>query len=397
MDDRPTPGEAVLARADSPRHTGTGSESLLAAAPSGHGGKDGEHIRAEVSGHLDYLTTLTRDLGMPDLVEQYFAPVVGRWSDLHAEAERWRAAASVAGTTNDSLTKPMGSLDAAWHGKDADSFVEYMGKMGLAGQDMSDAMEGMAGALDRTADSIREIVREMAGMLGEVAESSSEVMTMPAQGEQRTRQYLDTVNQPTKELFESVRDVLEAFTKLCDGIDGKQEFEKVTMAHTFPEDDWSLQTDQVAVPFAPPAGPPPDPGTESASAEDVPATPAVGPGGGGGGGGGVSNTVGGGVGGGGAPSSTPAPQPGNYVAAGEMASSKSAEQAATTAVAGSDAHAAARGGTGTGGVPMMPMGGMGGQNGGDQEHKSRARLVGDPLDIFGRPSQTSPSVIGEDE
>ncbi|HVK24760.1 MAG TPA: hypothetical protein VM677_25655, partial [Actinokineospora sp.] len=58
----------------------------------------------------------------------------------------------------------------------------------------------------------------------------------------------------------------------------------------------------------------------------------------------------------------------------------------------------AGGGLAGGGMPMMGgMGGMGGQQGGDAEHKSRNRVVGSPEDIFGKPTKTSPSVIGEDD
>ncbi len=65
-------------------------------------------------------------------------------------------------------------------------------------------------------------------------------------------------------------------------------------------------------------------------------------------------------------------------------------------MAASDGGGRAAGAGGMGG--MMPMGGMGGggQAGGDNEHKSRSRVVADPTDIFGKPTKTSPSVIGDD-
>jgi hypothetical protein len=47
-------------------------------------------------------------------------------------------------------------------------------------------------------------------------------------------------------------------------------------------------------------------------------------------------------------------------------------------------------------MPMMPMGGGQGQ-GGDADHKSRSRVVGDPQDIFGKPAKASAPVIGDDE
>jgi hypothetical protein len=38
---------------------------------------------------------------------------------------------------------------------------------------------------------------------------------------------------------------------------------------------------------------------------------------------------------------------------------------------------------------------MGGQ-GGENEHKPRNRVQGNPEDIFGKPEKASPSVIGDD-
>jgi hypothetical protein len=46
-------------------------------------------------------------------------------------------------------------------------------------------------------------------------------------------------------------------------------------------------------------------------------------------------------------------------------------------------------------APMMPMTGQG--QGGDQAHKSRARIVGNPQDIFGKPEKASTPVIGADD
>jgi hypothetical protein len=49
-------------------------------------------------------------------------------------------------------------------------------------------------------------------------------------------------------------------------------------------------------------------------------------------------------------------------------------------------------------MPMMPMmGGAQGQGGGDADHKSRSRVVGNPADIFGKPEKASTPVIGADD
>ncbi|MFC0115021.1 WXG100 family type VII secretion target [Kibdelosporangium aridum] len=199
--------------------------------------------------NLDYLSQLCRDLGVPDIVEEYFAPVVGRWSDMHEEADRWRTAATAADEVTASLNKPLGALDAAWEGKTADSFVDYMQTVGLAGNDMSDAMHAMAKVLDKTADGIREIVMEMGDVLSDTAEASAQSMAMPL-GEERTRQHIETMRKPIRESFESVRQVLEAFVNLCDGVDGSKAFERVKMSHTYPTENWTVDID---VPAEPPA------------------------------------------------------------------------------------------------------------------------------------------------
>ncbi|MBC6446329.1 hypothetical protein GPZ80_03950 [Actinokineospora sp. HBU206404] len=336
-------------------------------------------MEADVSGYLDYLSRLCGELGVPDPVEEYFAPVVGRWSDMHDEAVRWRMVGLRADKVADNLTKPLGGLDAAWEGADADSFIEYMNGIGLAGHDMSDAMVGMSEILDDTADGLRQIVTDMAGLLADVADTASTAMAMPMQGEDRTRLYLDHMKRPTKELFESVRQVLEALVGLCEGIDGSQVFDKITMAHPMPADNWAFTQELPAIPAQ--AG---------AAEEPAPAqVDAIKGGGGGGGGAAIS-----GGGGGGGAATPPTPQPGGYVTAGEALPGPAAGTplaAAASAGGGGDGRT---GGGMMGGMPMM--GGMGGQQGGDSEHKTRNRVMADPVDIFGKPTKTSPSVIGED-
>ncbi|MET0233678.1 MAG: WXG100 family type VII secretion target [Kibdelosporangium sp.] len=366
------------------------------AVPSA-GGPDGKDVEGSVSGYLDYLSQLCRQLGVPDIVEEYFSPVVGRWTALHDEAERWRTAGKAAGEVTDSLGKPLGGLDAAWEGETADSFIAYMQKVGLAGNDMSDAMNSMADVLDKTADGIREIVTELAGVLADTAESSSQAMSAPVAGEERTRQHIDMMRKPTREFFESVRQVLEAFVKLCDGIDGAKAFEKVEMAHTFPAENWAAKID---IPAAPPS---PDAKTDGAAAGPPPGGGAgVGSGSGGSGvpsGGGASVGGGGGAGvpAGGSPSSPLGP--GAFTTVGEVPASAGGQTGGSAA-----APAAAAGGRGPGGAAgagmggmMAPMMGAGAGGGGSQEHQSKSRVVGNPDDIFGALGDASPSVIGDEE
>ncbi|MCT2587305.1 hypothetical protein JT362_29695 [Actinophytocola sp. S1-96] len=329
---------------------------------------------------MDYLSRLARDLGVPDPVEEYFAPVVGRWSDLHAEAERWRLVGDAAREVTESLDRPLGKLDAAWDGEAADSFIAYMQKMGLAGQDLTDAMLGLADVLDVTADGIREIVMQLAAVLGDTAEAASDAMVGPVAGDERTRQYLDLMRRPTKELFEAVREILEAFVRLCEGIDGSAAFEQFRMEHTFPAENWTFEQPK------PPEEPKPDPKTD-------PSATGMGGGGGGVGGGGA-----GGFGGGGGGASAGGPSgpsgPGGYTFATEQLPTTKPEQPVATSSSG--------GGGGGAGRPMggmMPMGMMGamGQGAQNGEHQSRSRVVADPTEIFGEPEKASAPIIGADD
>ncbi|MFD1147968.1 WXG100 family type VII secretion target, partial [Saccharothrix hoggarensis] len=260
-------------------------------------GKDGRQIAAEVGPELDYLSGISRRLGVRDLVADYFAPVVGDWNDLHDEAERWRKAGLVAEHVTRDLTKPLGKLDSAWQGKDADSFVEHMQKVGLAGHDMSDAMHAMGEALDQTAEGLRGIVEDMARVYADAADAVSGAAALPVDGDRRVVEALDELHDPAKELHESVRDVLEAFLRLCDGVSGAEGFAGVKMEHKYPEQNWTFtEPPKATVPQTP------TPETKPAATGSAPAS-----GGGsvpGGGGGGVPGGVpggGGGIPGGGAP------------------------------------------------------------------------------------------------
>jgi len=309
---------------------------------------------------------------------------------MHEEAERWRLVGEGVEQVTEALNKPLGKLDAAWDGEAAESFIAYMQKVGLAGNDLADAMVAMSEVLDQTADGIREIVVELAGVMAETAETASEAMALPVQGDPRVREYLDMMRRPTKELFEAVRQILEAFVQLCEGAEGDETFGKVTMAHTYPAENWAAPGSTPSVP-APGSGVPVDTSTSLAEAGG-----AGGLGAGGFGGGGAGGLGGGGLGGAAAAASAAPLGPGNYTVAGEQAPRGSVPAAGAAAAA---ASAGGPGGAGRGGMPMAPMmGGMGGQGqGGDAEHKSRSRVVGNPQDIFGKPEKASTPVIGADD
>jgi uncharacterized protein YukE len=377
------------------------------------GGLDGHHITAKAAGHLDYVSQLAGQLGVNDPVESYLSPAVGRWSDLHAEAERWRSAAKAAEEVTQRLTSPLGGLDAAWQGKDANSFLDYMRQVGLSGNDLSDAMNAMADALDKTADGVRQIVQEMTDLLTDTADQSSDAMTVPVSGQARAKQYLDELDEPAGKLHDAVQDVLRAFTKLCDGVQGGQSFDAITVSHRMPEQNWA-PSPQPAVrqPVVPQAAVPPtsahpapsavpaaqpvhaaaavvgQPGqvTHPAAAQHVaaPATHVAAP----------AAHVGHAVPSSPAPvAAAPTGAPAEASAADPTIDSMSGELPLPGGAGGTGADAA--GGSEAGGGGMMGgMGGMRPGQGGDQEHKAKTRLSGDIKDLFGKPDRTAPPVIG---
>ncbi|MFC0544531.1 WXG100 family type VII secretion target [Kutzneria chonburiensis] len=396
--------------------------------------------------HLDYLSQISRQLGVTDPVEEYYAPLVGKWSALRDEADRWRKAAKAATEVTDTLTKSLGGLDASWQGKDADSFMAYMQGYGLSGHDLADAMNAMADALQQTADGVEHLVDQLGDTLAESADTVSEALSVPVHGEKRATEHLDDQHEPTKQLFESVRDVLEAFTKLCSGVHGGDAFSKITIKHPMPSGNWSYD-------YAPPASAPPSPPSPPTATAPAAAAAAHAAGGGGmhaGGGGGAM-----GAGAGIAHDAVQAPSAGTVSGAAETTSTEHYTPAPAAPAAAAAAHAAGGGGMHAGGgggamgagagiahdavqapsagtvsgaaettstehytpAPAAPaaaaaspgggqagggmgmMGGMAGgqkgQGGEDQEHKSKIRLSGDLRDLLGAPEKTAPTVIGE--
>lgn len=352
--------------------------------------KNGRQIAAEVGPELDYLSRVSRKLGVVDLVHDFFDPLVGDWNDLREEAERWRKAAKVTEAVTKHVAAPLGGVDARWEGKDADAFMDHMRKVGLAGGDMSDAMNAMADALEETAEGVRDIVQDMAHVLADAADSVSGTAALPVEGDQRAIKHIEELKDPVRELHESARQVLEAFLKLCDEVSGEAgTFGAVRMEHKYPEKDWTY-----TAPAKPEAKTP-----EPAKPSD---TVAAGKGGGGApttGGGGGGGVGAGGVGSVGTPAAPPQPtQFGGATGVSEQP--PPAEKGAGTAPAAAAAGGrpgGAPGGAGMMGMPMM--GGMmgGNQQGGDKEHKPRQRLTGSIDDLLGKPKKAAPKVIGDDD
>jgi uncharacterized protein YukE len=374
-------------------------------------GKDGRQIESEVGAELDYLSQVSRRLGVADLVEDYFAPVVGDWNDLHDEAERWRAAGEAADAVTKDLLKPLGRLDSAWQGASADSFVEHMQKVGLAGHDLTDAMTAMGDALDETAEGLRGIVRDMSDAFRDTADVVSGAAGLPLDGDARIIAHLDDLREPAKEMYESVRDVLEAFLRLCDGLSGADpEFGGPTMDHRYPERNWAF-----AEPSKPAGTPQAMTGASAVGAGRVEVKPETAapvgasgssmsgtlPGGGASvGGGSVGGGVGGGSVGGGVGSAPAAAQQGPTQSGGYTAVQE--PRLVDSGAPRPAAAAAGGGGSAPGGQPVgggmmggAPMGG-GGQQGGDKEHKSKVRIAGSAEELLGKPKKSAPPVLGQD-
>lgn len=368
---------------------------------------------------LDRLSQLAKQLDVADPVERYLDPVVGRWQELRDEANRWRAAAKAADEVAQRLSAPLGGLDAAWQGRDADSFLEYMRQIGLAGSGASDAMTAMADALDKTADGVRQIVRDMTDLLSDASDDASDAMAAPVVDLVRVRRYIAELEEPTSKLHETARDVWQAFTTLCRDIhDGR--VGSRTAAHRMPTGGW--RPSMAPGPAPKPASTQPKP-SPTARPAPVPATPAAH----------LTSTA----------TTTSAAQPGTVgtaartptaaqssatqSAAGQssagqttgwtqsstQSSTQSQQPSGPPAMSGADPSAAdpstggsaqpitaAGGGSGSsdgttvGAIPMGAMGAMRGQ-GGDQQHKRKLRLSGNLADLLGEPDRTTPAVLGD--
>jgi uncharacterized protein YukE len=369
-----------------------------------HPGQHGTDLTAKVNGHLDYLSQLATRLGVHDPVETYLVPVLGKWNDLHDEATKWRTAAKTAADVTSRLTSPLGGLDAAWQGADANSFLDYMQNVGLAGHDLSDALTAMADALDKTATGLRQIAGELADLLADTAEHSSDAMAVPVAGESRARQYLDELDHPSRQLYEAVQDVLNAFQKLCQGIHGGQLFGQITMSHKMPTQNWAPAPTRTPATSTrasvPPAATPVHPAAASpVTAPPAAATPAAAhltaanmtgahSAAAHAGGSPAAHAVGGG-----APPAAQSGPPPTSGAVAEPASDTSSQVPGTAQPATANPTTPAGS---AGGMPMGGMGGMRGGQGGDAEHKSKIRIAGDPREIFGKPDRTAPPTIGEE-
>ncbi|MFF1606492.1 WXG100 family type VII secretion target [Amycolatopsis sp. NPDC058278] len=343
----------------------TESDPLVASVPV----PAGEDITAAAEPYLAYLTDLARQLGVLDPVETYFRPLLGRWADLGAEADRLRQAASVAAEVSARLDGELGRLDAGWEGRDADSFVTYIRAIGAAGGDLHEALDTLAGALDEMVTTLRHVVVDLVEVLVDAAELTSETMLLPSGGPKRARAQLQETQDSAKALHETARDVMEAFDRLCDGVDDADAASRtIEIRHRYPPERFKLHDDALndageqATDAASPS-PSGDESTTPSSADEVMT-----------------------------PSSAAGPAEGRHTGAGTLDPAQPTDAAAPQAPPAEQDHST------SGGVPMMPMMGFGAfGSGGQARRPSKTRPVTKSSDLLGEPGLVAPPVIGEDE
>jgi uncharacterized protein YukE len=368
----PEPEDAAFSGLNAPVRDPAPQGRVVAAVPTPRSAKvptglDGPDIRAEAASHLDYLSKLAKELGVVDPVAAYFDPIVGRWNEMHREAELWRTAAKAASHVSQELGKPLGNLDAGWEGKDADAFVAYIGSVGVAGTDAEEALNSLAKALDDTASALRQIALDVVDLLMDTAEVTSESASLPVGGEDRARSQLSEAKHATRLLYESARHVLEAFVRVCDGVeDGDTATPGIEMAHHYPQEKFQLSPEN--------GGPSAAPTSLAAPDETAPATAA-----------------------GTAADDRKGADTGQPIDTGNQTAAVAPLDAASGAPSGGTPAGSTNDAPMAGGMGMMPMGmGMGGGQGGDREHKVKPRVPAEPTELFGKPDQVVPPVLGKD-
>lgn len=317
-----------------------------------------------VEPYLAHLSELAEALGLIDPVEAYLRPLLGRWAELRAEADRLRRAAAASGSVSAQLADGLGKLDAGWSGQDADAFIAYMGEIRAAGGDLQDALDTLARALDEMVTTLHHVVVDLVEVLVDTAEVASESAALPVGGEGRARAQIQETQQSAKALFEVARDVLEEFGRLCDGVDDPDGAARsIEIAHRYPHERFALHDADGASPSA-----------TSSDAGDT-TTPSA-----------AHEIEDGRQTGARHPEATPVD--------GTGAAGPAAEPAP---VAAGGANTAAHGGMG---VPMIPMGfgGMGmGMGGGAARRPAKNKTAATPSQLVGEPGLVVPPVIGEEE
>ncbi|MGW5748219.1 WXG100 family type VII secretion target, partial [Amycolatopsis sp. NPDC003861] len=275
-------------------------------------------------------------------------------------AGRLRAAAAAAAEVSARLDDHLGRLDAGWEGRDADAFVGYIREIGAAGGDLREALTTLADALDDLVTTLRHLVVDLADVLVGAADLISETMMLPSGGTKRARAQLTETQDAAKALYETTRDVLEAFDRLCNGIDDPDAATRsIEIAHRYPEERFRLHEPEPTTPAPPPAEP------DSGSDSDAVTTPS---------------------------SASGDPAEPKHTGAGTPDAAQPVEPAPQPAPDSAASHSAS-------GMPMMPMMGFGafGGGGGGGRRQSKTRPTTKPSELLGEPDLVAPPVIGEDE
>lgn len=329
---------------------------------------DGEEIAATAEPYLGYLSDLASQLGLIDPVETYFRPLIGRWADLTAEADRLRQAATAAAEVSARLDDQLGRLDGNWEGRDADAFVAYIREIGAAGGDLQEALTVLAGALDELVTTVRHVVVDLVEVLVDAAELTSETMLLQSGGTRRARVQLQETQESAKGLYETARDVLEAFDRLCDGVDDPDAAARsIEIKHRYPQERFKLHDDALN-----------ETAPSSADSDEVTAPSSAG-----------SDEVT-------TPSAAGDPAEGKHTGAGSPDAGQPADAAQQVPVAPAAGNTADHGTSA--GMPMMPMMGFGGFGGGGQARRpSKTRPMIKSSELLGEPGMVAPPVIGEDE
>ncbi|WP_328459099.1 WXG100 family type VII secretion target [Amycolatopsis sp. NBC_00438] len=325
---------------------------------------EGDEIAATAEPYLSYLTDLSGQLGLIDPVETYFRPLIGRWGDLGAEAGRLRQAAAAAAAVSARLDDQLGRLDGGWEGRDADAFVAYIREIGAAGGDLQEALTVLAGALDDLVTTLRHVVVDLVEVLVDAAELVSESMTLPSGGTRRARTQLRETQDSAKALYETARDVLEAFDRLCEGVDDPDVTTRsVEINHRYPQDRFRLQDTESGAAAA---------SSTASSTASTGSDPASDPG---------SGEV----------MTAAAAEEGKHTDSGQPADAATQQAPVAPPVESTADHSAS-------GMPMMPMMGIGGFGGGGQARRpSKNRPMIKSSELLGEPDLVAPPVIGEDE
>ncbi|WP_091673801.1 WXG100 family type VII secretion target [Amycolatopsis marina] len=390
-------------RGQNPVDSDSGAEPAVSSAATKmlDGVRDGDDIATAIADHLSYLEDLCDLLGTTDIVANSFTPLLGRWTELEAEAGRWREVAGTVATASQEADAPLGRLDGAWEGEDADAFVAYIRRVVAAGGEVQDAIGVLASALEETATGVRQVALDMAEVLVDTAETVSESAAMATDGENRARSQLEEARRHIDALSSAASDVLHDFMRLCAAIgddeNGGSQSREAQLARRYPDERFRFAD------VAADASSSQDVTRSNEQAEGVSV-------------GGTTNgepVESGGVGGGsssgdGAAAAQPVgvgdrePERPAGEAQRQSGSAGAAEFGAgalTGAAAGAVAGGAARAAAAPMMGGMMPMGAMGGASGqgGDKEHRTKQRVVTEPNELFGRPEQVAPPVIGEEK